>query len=45
MIKRPGNESYLRKMIVEECKAFSEILEIASQSSQTESESENNQAG
>ena len=28
MIKRPGSESYLRKMIEEERKAYSEALEI-----------------
>ena len=43
MIKRPGNESYLRKIIAEECKAYSEVLEIASQNSQTESEAEHSQ--
>ena len=39
MIKRPGNESYLRKMIEVERRAFSEVLEITRQSSQTETDS------
>jgi len=32
MIKRPGNESYLRKMIEEERRAFSEVLDISASS-------------
>lgn len=31
MIKRPGNEKYLGKVIAEERKAYSEVLSIASQ--------------
>ena len=38
MIKRPGHERYLSKVTAEERKAYSEVLEIASQTSQTESE-------
>ncbi len=30
MIKRPGNESYLCKVMEEERRAFSEVLEISS---------------
>ncbi len=47
MIKRPGNESYLRKMVEEERKAYCEVLELASdgvhvatQSSDSETDSE-----
>jgi len=29
MIKRPGNENYLRKIIEEERKAYCEILDVA----------------
>ena len=37
MIKRPGNESHLRKMVEDERKAFSEGLEIhASDSTENE---------
>ena len=38
MIKRPGNERYLSKVTAKERKAYSEVLEIASEASQTESE-------
>ena len=41
MIKRPGNARYLQKMMKEERKAYSEVLEIASQ---TASEDENSQS-
>lgn len=40
MIKRPGHESYLQKVMAEERKAYSEVLEIGHQSSQTASEVE-----
>lgn len=43
MIKRPGNESYLGKMIEEERRAFSEVLEVSSSVGsppQTESDSD-----
>ena len=40
MIKRPGSEGYLRKVIEEERKAYSEGLEIASQESDSVSEGE-----
>ena len=41
MIKRPGNESYLRKMIEEERKAYCEALHIGEGgASQTESGSD-----
>ncbi len=37
MIKRPGNESHLRRMIEDERKAYSEALEIrGSDSAETE---------
>ena len=32
MVKRPGNESYLRKVVEEERKAYSQGLEVFSQS-------------
>ena len=38
MIKRPGNERYLQKVMAEERKAYSEGLEIRHQLSQTASE-------
>lgn len=44
MIKRPGSESYLRKMMTEERKAYSEVLELASRVSQTESEVDDSQS-
>lgn len=41
MIKRPGNEKYLGKVIAEERKAYSEVLAIGSQAiSPSESVSE-----
>lgn len=42
MIKRPGNESYLRKVIEVERKAFCEVLEDEVES-QTGSESDSEQ--
>ncbi len=42
MIKRPGNERYLSKVTAEGRKAYSEVLEIASQTSQTDSEVDDN---
>ena len=38
MIKRPGNEHYLQKIVAEECKAYSEALEISAGTSQSEAE-------
>lgn len=40
MIKRPGNESYLRKMIEEERRAFCEVLDIRAGGDSTQSDSE-----
>lgn len=40
MIKRPGNESYLQKVMAAERKAYLEVLEIG----QTASEAENSQS-
>ncbi len=40
MIKRPGNESYLRKMIEEERKAYCEVLELSSDGTQSDSETD-----
>ena len=40
MIKRPGNERYLEKMMAEERKAYSEALELRHRLSQTTSEGE-----
>lgn len=46
MIKRPGNESYLRKMIEEERKAYCEVLHIGDgNTSQIESESDSESEG
>lgn len=46
MIKRPGNESYLRKMIEEERKAYCEVLDVGeSGASQTESGSDSELEG
>jgi hypothetical protein len=44
MIKRPGNAKYLQKVMKEERKAYSEVLEIAQSASQTSSEEENSQS-
>ena len=38
MIKRPGNESYLRKVMSEEHKAYSKFLEVGSDQSEEDSE-------
>ena len=44
MIKRPGHESYLGKIVAEERKAYSQVLEIGQSLSQTESEAELSQS-
>lgn len=40
MVKRPGNESYLRKVVEEERRAYSEGLEVVSQSEGDDSQSD-----
>ena len=40
MIKRPGNESYLRKIIEEERKAYCEVLEVTGEESLSECETD-----
>ena len=40
MIKRPGNESYLRKIIEEERKAYCEALQVSGEESQSECETD-----
>ncbi len=37
MIKRPGNESYLRKIVEVERKAYCEVLALNGNASQTDS--------
>ena len=39
MIKRPGNESYLRKIVEEERKAYCEVLEVPGNGSASQTDS------